>query len=85
MGNILSRREYLFLPIPVQMQRYVGERNPGPWRALFRVPGAFRRTRKKIFVSGYQPQMTNLSSLLTEILPFKLGGWLFLGALYSAH
>lgn len=32
-----------------------------------------------------QVTMTNLSSLLTEILPFKLGGWLFLGALYSAH
>ena len=32
-----------------------------------------------------QVTMTNLSSLLTEILPFKLGSWLFLGTLYSAH
>jgi len=55
-GNLLSRREYLFLPIPVQMQHYVDERKPGPWRALFRVPGAFERTRKKIFVSGYNDQ-----------------------------
>lgn len=55
-GSLLSRREYLFLPISVQMQRYVDERKPGPWRALFRVPVALERTRKKIFVSGYNDQ-----------------------------
>lgn len=47
------------------------------------VQSAFKGTGKKIFVS--RVTMTNLSSLLTELLSSELGDWLSLVALYSAH
>ena len=38
------------------MRYHVDGRKPGPWRILIMVPGAFKRTGKKVFVSGYNDQ-----------------------------
>lgn len=82
MGNLLSGRDTHSCPFLFKCDIMLMEESQGHGGFLLWCQVHSKEQGRK---SLSQVTMTNLSSLLIKILPFELGGWLFLVALYSAH